>query len=115
MSQIRFQTIGRGVVATGLMTAMALFGFGQPASAASLTTFFGIDQGNGTPPTAPVNSLAARNSFVSSFISTGVENFDSFTVGTFPTSVSFPSTSVTANSIDGAFNFIRSGPDSGAF
>jgi len=117
MSQIRFHTIGRGVAATGLITAMALFGIIQPASAASLQTFFGIDQGNGTPPTAPVNSLIARNSFLSSFASTGVENFDSLTVGTFPTSVSFPSTSVTANSIIaiGSSNFVAGGPDNGAF
>jgi hypothetical protein len=97
------------------MTAMALFAISQPASAASLQTFFGIDQGNGTPPTAPVNSLTARNSFLSTFTSTGVENLDSFTLGTFPTSVSFPSTSVTANSTNGSSNFIAGGPDSGAF
>jgi len=117
MSQIRFQIIGRGVVATGLMTAMALFAISQPASAASLQTFFGIDQGNGTPPTAPVNSLTARNSFLSAFTSTGVENLNSFTLGSFPTSVSFPSTSVTANSTiaNGSSNFVAGGPDNGAF
>jgi len=117
MNQIRFQTLGRGVVVTGLMTAMALVSISQPASAASLQTFFGIDQGNGIPPTAPVNSLAARNSFLSAFASTGVENFDSFTAGSFPASVSFPSTSVTANSTtaNGSSNFVRSGADNGAF
>src|SRR5262249_21753330 len=91
MNRIHFQTIGRGAVATALMTAVALFGISRPASAASLQTFFGIDQGNGIPPTALVNSLAARNSFVSAFIGTGLENFDSFAVGSFPISVSFPS------------------------
>jgi hypothetical protein len=97
------------------MTAMALFGISQSASAASIQTFFGIDQGNGTAPTTPVNSLIARNSFLSAFSSTGVENFDSFTPGTFSTLVSFPSTSVTANSTNGASNFVQSGPDLGAF
>src|SRR6185369_491926 len=115
MSQIQFPTIGRGVVATGIMTAMTLFGISQPAAAASIQTFFGIDQGNGTPPTTPVNSLSARNSFLLAFSNSGVEDFDSFTPGTFPTLVSFPSTSVTANSTNGASNFIQSGPDNGAF
>lgn len=117
MTPIRFQTLGRGVAATGLMTAMVLFGISQPASGASLQTFFGIDQGSGVPPTAPVNSLAARNSFLSAFASTGVENFDAFAVGLLPGSVSFPATAVTANTAvaGGTSNVIASGPDNGAF
>jgi hypothetical protein len=114
MSQIPFQNIGRGVT-TGLMIAVALLGMIQPASAASIQTFFGIDQGNGTVPTTPVNALTARNSFVAEFTSTGIENFDSFAVGSFPSLVSFPSTSITANATNGASNFIANGPDNGAF
>src|SRR4051812_41986091 len=78
------------------MIVVGMVGISSPASA-GLITYFGIDQGNGSPPTALVNSLAARNSFVAAFTNTGVENFDSQTLGAFPASLSFVSTGITAS------------------
>ena len=56
--------------------AVVLLGTISPAQAA-FTTYFGIDQGNGNPPTTPVLSLAARSSFVSTLTGVGVESFES--------------------------------------
>jgi hypothetical protein len=115
MTELRFETIGRRI-ATGIM-AVTLLGIGLPASAAPLQTFFGIDQGSGNPPTTPVNSLAALDAFSAVFTSTGVENFDSLALGVFPSSVSFPSTSITASSstTDSSNNFVTNGDSFGTF
>jgi hypothetical protein len=111
----RFATIGRRTAP--VVIAAAILGISLPASAATLETFFGIDQGTGNPPTTPVNSLAALNSFSAAFTTTGVENFDSQTLGAFPSSVSFPASSITASSstTDSSNNFVTNGDAFGTF
>jgi hypothetical protein len=96
--------------------AAALIGSGSPARA-GFTTYFGIDQGDGTPPTTPVNSLAARTSFISALSGVGVENFEDQTVGAFPSKFNFAPTTVTATSTttDPSGNYVTTGTPNGAF
>jgi hypothetical protein len=85
------------------------------AARAGFTTFFGIDQGNGTPPTTPNQSLAARTSFVSALGTVGVENFESYSVGSPPASLSFAGSGVTAAATYTAGESINNVHDNGAF
>ena len=86
----RTQVFGRTAAIGVVAVAAGLFGISSPASA-SIVTYFGIDQGNGTPPTTPANSLARPELFLTAeFSATGVENFDPLTVGAFPSLLSFP-------------------------
>jgi PEP-CTERM motif len=96
--------------------AAALLGVGSPARA-GFTTFFGIDQANGAPTATPVNSLAARNSFVAALSGVGVENFENQTVNAFPSKLNFAGTSVTATSTQNinAGNFVTNVPTNGAY
>jgi hypothetical protein len=93
-----------------------LLGVETPAIA-GFTTFFGIDEGNGTPPTARANSLAARNSFVGALTGVGVENFDSKALNAFPTALTFGPTSITATATtnDAVHNFVNNGTPFGTF
>jgi hypothetical protein len=95
---------------------VALVGAGSPVHA-GFTTFFGIDEGNGTPPTAPALSLAARNSFVAALTGVGVENFDAQTLNAFPTSLAFAATAITATATtnDAGNNFVTNGVPFGTF
>jgi hypothetical protein len=96
--------------------AAVLLGVGSPARA-GFTTYFGIDQGNGNPPTAPVDSLAARNSFVGALTGVGVETFESQALNAFPTALTFAPTSVTAaaTTTDSTNIFVNNGTPFGTF
>lgn len=117
MIQSRFQISRRGVVAAGVLVFVSLVGSNQPAAAATLQTFFGIDQGSGAPPTAPANSLSARNDFLALLSGAGVESFESYATGSLPATVSFASTSLTAatSAASGSSQFVSGAPDNGAF
>jgi len=80
---------------------------------AALVSFFGIDQGNGTPPTAPNLALAARTSFLAAVIDTGVADFESASVGAPPATLSFMTTGVTATATYAATETINNASDSG--
>jgi hypothetical protein len=82
---------------------------------AAFTTFFGIDQGNGTPPTTPILSLTARTSFLSAVNTVGVENLESASVGAPPASLSFAGAGVTATATYAATETINNAQDSGEF
>lgn len=84
---------------------------------ADLTTYFGIDQGDGNPPTTPVVSLAARNSFLAGLSGVGVENFESQVLNAFPSTLHFTGTSVTAASstTDSTDNYVTTGTTYGTF
>jgi hypothetical protein len=97
-----------------LLAGVAL-AFPTGETRAGSTTFFGIDQGNGIPPTSPNLSLAARTSFVSALRTVGVENFESFGVGSRPASLSFAGSGVTATATYAAGEAINNVPDNGAF
>jgi hypothetical protein len=97
-----------------LLAAVAL-AFPVGEARAGFTTFFGIDQGNGTPPTTPNLSLAARTSFVSALGTVGVENFESYAVGNPPASLSFVGSGVTATATYAAGEAINNAQDNGAF
>jgi hypothetical protein len=96
---------------------LAIVAFVWPAgpARAAFSTFFGIDQGNGTPPTTPSLSLAARTSFLSAVNTVGVNDFESAAVGTPPASLSFAGSSVTATATYAATESINNATDSGAF
>jgi PEP-CTERM motif len=101
-------------LACAAVLAAALIGSGSPARA-GFTTYFGIDQGDGTPPTTPVNSLAARNLFLSALGTSGVENFDSFAVNSTPPTLSFTGSGVTASASYSSDEFINNVQDNGEF
>jgi hypothetical protein len=96
---------------------LAVMALAVPAgeARAAFTTFFGIDQGNGIPPTTPNLSLAARTSFVSALGTVGVENFESHAVGSPPPSLSFAGSGVTATATYAAGETINNAVDNGAF
>jgi hypothetical protein len=96
--------------------AAALLGAVAPARA-SFSTFFGLDAGNGTPPTTLANSLAAHNSFVGALTGVGVETFDSQPLNAFPSALTFGPTSITATATtnDAANNFVSDGTPNGVF
>jgi hypothetical protein len=97
-----------------LLAAVALaFPIGE--AKAAFTTYFGIDQGNGIPPTTPNLSLAARTSFVSALGGVGVENLESYAVGNPPGSLSFVGSGVTATATYAAGESINNIQDNGAF
>ncbi len=96
-----------------LLTAALLAFSTQHAPAASL--FFGIDQGNGTPPTTPNNSLIARNSFAAALGTLGIDDLESHPVGTPPTTLSFAGSTITATATYAANESINNAQDSGAF
>jgi PEP-CTERM motif len=104
----------RKLVLPCLLAGVAL-AFPTGGARAGFTTYFGIDQGNGTPPTTPNLSLAARTSFVSALGTVGVENFESYGVGTPPASLSFTGSGVTATATYAAGESINNVPDNGAF
>jgi hypothetical protein len=91
-------------------------GAAGPAKA-DLTVYFGIDEGNGGPPTTPNLSLSARNAFISALSGVGVENFESQSTGSFPTTLSFSGTAVTASAstADSANNYVNTGTPNGTF
>lgn len=95
-----------------LLTAMAMASSAATARAA-FATFFGIDQGNGTPPTTPSVSLAARTSFLSAIDTVRVEDFESASVGTPPSTLSFIGSGVTASATYAATESINNTSDSG--
>jgi hypothetical protein len=97
-----------------LLAAVALSLLTGEARAA-FTTYFGIDQGNGIPPTTPNLSLAARASFVSALSTVGLENFESYAVGTPPGSLSFTGSGVTATATYASGEAINNAQDNGAF
>jgi hypothetical protein len=97
-----------------LLAGVAL-AFPTGEARAGFTTFFGIDQGNGIPPTTPNLILAARTSFVSALGTVGVENFESHGVGTPPASLSFAGSGVTATATYAAGESINNVQDNGAF
>jgi hypothetical protein len=97
-----------------LLAAAALVWPADPARAA-FSTFFGIDQGNGIPPTTPSLSLAARTSFLSAVNTVGVNDFESASVGAPPASLSFAGSGVTATATYSATESINNATDSGAF
>ncbi len=84
----------RNSLRKALLTAALLACSIPHARAASL--FFGIDQGNGTPPTPPHNSLAARNSFTAALGTIAVDDLESHPVGAPPATLSFAGSTVTA-------------------
>jgi hypothetical protein len=103
-------------VAGAVFLVAILLGVDSPVLA-GFTTFFGIDEGTGTPPTALVNSQTAHNSFVGALTGVGVENFDAKALNAFPTALVFGPTSITATATtnDAAHNFVNNGTPNGAF
>jgi hypothetical protein len=98
-----------------LLLAAAALAWPAATARAAFSTFFGIDQGNGTPPTTPSLSLAARTSFRSAINTVGVEEFESASVGSPPASISFVGSGVTATATYSATESINNTTDSGAF
>jgi hypothetical protein len=115
INQISNEMIVR-LLRPSLALAAVLIGLGSPARA-DLTTYFGIDQGSGSPPTTPDVSLAARNSFIMALNGVGVENFESQSTGSFPTTLDFMGTSVTASAstTDSSNNYVTTGTSNGTF
>jgi hypothetical protein len=107
------RTLGR--LALPCLLAATVLAFPTGAARAGFTTYFGIDQGNGTPPTTPNLSLAARTSFVSALNTVGVENLESYSVGTPPASLTFAGSGVTATATYAAGEAINNAQDNGAF
>ncbi len=108
-------------MAKHLMTLAILalsLGSSCPAGAA-VNVYFGIDQGSGNPPTTPVNSAAARNSFQAVLNGIGVESFESQTTGAgnFPAALTFTGTAVTAtaSTTNSAINYVTTGTTNGTF
>ena len=95
-----------------LLAAILLACSSQVAGAASL--FFGIDQGNGTPPTSPNNSLVARTSFAAALGTPAVDDLESHPVGRPPTTLSFAGSTITATSTYAPNESINNADDSGA-
>ncbi len=104
----------RGFALTCLLAVVALVSSAGNVQA-GFTTYFGIDQGNGIPPTTPANSLTARTSFVSALGTVGMENFDSYTAGSPPAGLSFTGSGVTATATYGPGEAINNAQDNGAF
>jgi hypothetical protein len=117
-SELKSVRLSRFSVACAAMLVAALIGVGSPARA-DLISIFDQDQGNGTPPTTPDASLAARTTFLAALSNIGVENFDSNTqkVGAFPSSFNFAPTSVTATSttLNGSGDSVTNATSNGAF
>jgi len=97
-----------------LLTALT-FGIETGNVHAGFTTYFGIDQGNGIPPTVPSLSLAAHDSFVGALSNVGVENFGSYPVGAPPANLAFVGSGVTATATYLGGESINNSPDNGAF